>query len=149
MILDSLEHMDFYQGIGHRLYEAMQFIRNADFTGQEDGCYEVDGRDFRYLLQSYPTREVNDTPEGHRDFIDLQYMISGEEQVGMGRLDAMTELVESHPDRDLWLYRGPMSWVTVHGGQFLICFPHDVHAPCVTPSSGPNHVRKCVFKIHV
>ncbi len=149
MILDSLNHMDLYQGIGHRLVEAMQIIQRTDFTDLEDGCYEVDGHAFRYLLQSYPTRTINETPEAHREFIDLQYIISGEERVGIAPLDAMTEVVEEHPDRDLWLYHGPVDWVTVHAGEFLVCFPHDAHAPCVTPASGPNQVRKCVFKIHI
>lgn len=149
MILDTLEHMDIYKEVSPRLHQAMQLIRSTDFSKQEDGSYEVDGFEFRYLLQSYTTQETNETPEAHRDFIDLQYIISGKENVGIGQLENMKGVVESYPDRDLWFYHGPVDKITLNAGSFAIFFPNDVHAPCITPPDGPCQVRKCVFKIHV
>lgn len=149
MIYDSLKNLDNYKGIYPQILRALEIIRDTDFSQQEDGTYEVDGFNFRYMLQSYTAEKVNDRPEAHRDFIDIQYLISGKEVIGVGPLDSMTEEVEAHPDRDIWFYHGPTDAITLQDDRFLVLFPNDAHAPSSVPPEGPTQVRKCVFKVHV
>lgn len=149
MIVDTLAHMDTYKGLDPRLYQALETIRDTDFSCQADGEYEVDGFGFRYILQSYTTRETNDTPEAHRDFIDVQYIISGHEVIAAGQLDKMEQVVESHLERDIWLYHGPVDPITLDTGYFAIFFPQDAHAPRIASPAGPAQVRKCLFKVHI
>ena len=142
MIYDSLKHLDAYKGIYPQITRALEIIRDTDFSQLEDGTYEVDGFNFRYMLQSYTVENHNDTPESHKNFIDIQYMISGTEVMGVGQLDTMTEEVEAKPQNDIWFHRGPMDYITVSQGMFAVFFPNDAHAPCISPASGPNPVRK-------
>ena len=109
----------------------------------------MDGKNLYFFLSSYPTREENLTPEAHRKYIDIQYMITGSECMGVGQLDTMTEEVEANPAKDIWFYHGPMDTITVKEGMFAVFFPNDAHAPCISPADGPNDVRKCVFKVLV
>ena len=147
MILDSIKNLNNYAFLNSRIVRALEYIRDTDFSKLEDRTYEVDGSELFFFIQAYPTRPENPTLEAHRKYIDIQYMISGTECMGIGQLEDMTEEVSANPEKDCWLYRGPMDSVTVSEGMFAMFFPNDAHAPCVTPAAGPNNVRKCVFKV--
>ena len=148
MILDHIKNIQNYSFLGGPLYRALEFIRDTDFGELECRTYEVEGRDLFFFIQSYETRDSNDLPEAHRNYIDIQYVISGKERMGVGQLEDMTE-VEAKPANDVWFYHGPMDTVTVPEGMFAVFFPNDAHAPCVSPAEGPCNVRKCVFKVRV
>ena len=149
MILDHIKNMDNYTQLSGPLKRALESIRNTDFSGLEDRTYEVEGRDLFFFIQSYETQAANETPEAHRKYIDIQYIISGTERMGVGQVDTMTEEVEARPQNDIWFYRGPMDFITVSQGMFAVFFPNDAHAPCISPAEGGNPVRKCVFKVLV
>ena len=149
MVLDHIKNIGNYKFLGSDISRALEIISSTNFDEKEDITYEIDGFDFRYFISSYETQEVNDTPEAHRKFIDIQYMITGSERMAVGQLDDMTEEVEANPQGDIWFYRGPTDDITVKEGMFAIFFPNDAHAPCIHPQEGANHVRKCVFKVRV
>lgn len=150
MILDNIRNISNYAAPGSQVYQALEILQKTDFAALEDGkTYLLDGPELRYSIQSYETRQSNETPEAHRDFIDIQYVLSGTERMGVGQLADMTEEVEARPENDCWLYHGPMDLVTVRSGMFAVFFPNDAHAPGVSPAEGPNRVRKCVFKVHI
>ena len=90
MIYDSLKHLEAYKGIHPGIYRGLELLRDTDFSQQEDGRHEVDGDDLFYLLQSYDTKEVNDAPEAHKKYADIQFLISGREKIGVGALEDMT-----------------------------------------------------------
>lgn len=147
MIIDNIKNLKNYTFPNSRIVRALEIIRDTDFSELEDRTYEVDGSILYFFIQSYPTRPANPTPEAHRKYIDIQYMISGTECMGVAQLEDMTEEVSANPQKDIWFYHGPMDSVTVSEGMFTVFFPNDAHAPCVSPPEGPNDVRKCVFKI--
>lgn len=149
MIYDSLKNLNNYKGLYPQITRALEIIRDTDFSQMADGTYEVDGFNFRYMLQSYTAEKVNDRPEAHRDFIDVQYLISGKELMGVGLLENMTEEVEANPTGDIWFYHGPMDTITLQDDRFVVLFPNDAHAPGSLPPEGPTPIRKCVFKIHI
>lgn len=149
MILDSIENIDNYKCLNSRVYRALEIIRNTDFCSLEDNTYLVDGFNFRFFIMSYQTQKANDKPEAHRDFIDVQYIISGKEQIGIAQLEDMTEEVEANPQKDIWFYHGPTDYVSIREGMFAVFFPNDAHAPNIAHPDGCNAVRKCVFKVHI
>ena len=98
------------------------------------------------MLQSYSTREANDTPEAHRKYIDIQYLLSGEEAIGVGAVSDMTEEVSAKPDGAVWFYHGPLSQIKLGSGSFAVLFPQDAHAPGIAVGA-PAPVRKVVVKV--
>lgn len=113
MIYDSLKHLEQYQGIFPQLYRGLELLRTTDFSTLEDKLYEVEGRDLFFSLQSYDSKPANDTPEAHRDYIDIQFLVEGEEKIGIAPLEDMVEEVEGRPDSDIWFYRGPVDEITL------------------------------------
>jgi len=149
MIYDTLNHLDAYKGIHPGVMKGLELLRDTDFSTMEDGRREIDGEDLFILLQSYDTKLENDTPEAHKKYIDIQYLISGQELMGVGPLEEMTEEVEARPEGDIWFYHGPLSRLLLSGDRFTALWPGDAHAPCIAVDGVPVHCRKCVVKVKV
>lgn len=149
MIYDTLQHLEQYEGIHPGVYRGLQLLRDTDFSALEDQKqYEVDGRNLFFSLQTYQSKLDNDTPEAHRDYIDIQYLIEGQEKVGVAPLEDMTEEVEARAENDIWFYRGPVDQITLGGSRFAVFFPGDAHAPGIAVGQ-PECCRKCVVKVRV
>lgn len=149
MIYDSIKHIDAYKGIHPGVYRALELLRDTDFTKLEDGRYEVDGDNLFFLLQSYETKPGNDTPEAHRAYIDIQFLVSGQEKIGVAPLESMTDEVEARPEGDIWFYHGPVDEITLTAAdRFAVLWPGDAHAPCIAVHQ-PIPCRKCVMKVRV
>ena len=74
MIKDSLKRAETYYGISERIKAGFEWIKNNDLKNLPDGRYEISDKIYANL-QSYQTKD--DAPyEGHRDYIDIQYMVS-------------------------------------------------------------------------
>ena len=149
MIYDRLDQIERYKGLQPRLYKALELLRDTDFSKIPDGTYEVEGRDLFYFVQSYDNKPDNDTPEAHRKYADIQFLISGQEKMGVGALEDMTDLAEARPEGDIWFYHGPLDEVTLSGDKFAVLFPGDAHAPSIAVNGIPTPCRKCVVKVRV
>lgn len=145
MIFDSLENLETYRDVDPRIWRGLQLLRQ-DWSGVADGRYEVD-EDLYYMIQSYETKERNDLPEAHRRYVDIQMTLAGSEIIGVGPLPLMEE-AEAHPERDLWLYRGPVDRLTMDPGRFVILWPQDAHAAGVAVEK-PAPCHKIVVKVRI
>ena len=97
----------------------------TDESGRKaDGIYEVNG--FRLSLESPVTEpEEQRKLEGHKQFIDIAFLVQGEEYMGIQPVCYVEKNIESHPDRDLYFFKGRKGETRVHltPGSFVICFP--------------------------
>lgn len=148
MIYDKLEHIETYTGISERLARGLRLLTDPDLITMAPGRYEVDGDNLFFMVQSYESNVSNDTPEAHQKYIDIQYLVSGEELIGVGELADMTEEVKANPEKDLWLYHGPLSQLRLGNGYFTVLFPQDAHAPGIAVSE-PAPVKKVVIKVRI
>ena len=148
MSIDKLENIECYTGISKPLATGLRLLKTTDFSAVPDGKYYLEEDGVFYMVQSYETREKNDTPEAHRKYIDIQYIVSGKEAIGYGNLGDMTEEVSANPEGDIWFYHGPLSYVTLESGCFGIFFPQDAHAPAVAVG-GCAPAKKVVVKVPV
>ena len=146
MIYDRIENIETYTAISERLAKGLKLLRTTDFSAMEAGKYEVDGTELYYMLQSYQSKEQNDRPEAHRRYIDIQYIVEGEEQIGVGALSGMTEEVSANPEGDIWFYHGPVTNIKMEKGSFAVFFPQDAHAPGIA-AGDPAPVKKVVVKV--
>ena len=148
MIFDSISHIDAYKGIHPGVFKGLTILRDTDFSALEDTRYYVDGEDLFFFLTSYETQLVNDTPEAHIKYIDIQCLLYGKEHMNVGVLEDMTEEVLPRPEGDIRFYRGPTDTVTLCQGKFAVLFPGDAHAPNIAVDA-PEKVRKVVVKVKV
>ena len=150
MIYDSLDHIDVYKHVHPGVYKGLRILRDTDFSQLPDGKYEVDGEELFYSLMTYQSKPVNDTPETHEKYIDIQCVLSGGEAMAVAPLEEMEEVVEARPEGDIWLHRGPVDGrVLLAGDRFAVLWPEDAHAPGIAVDGTPEPCRKCVVKVRV
>ena len=63
-------------------------------------------------MQSYETQTGDWLFEGHRKYLDIQYVVSGEEVIGWAFIDRATVTVPYDPAKDAWLGIVPADEIT-------------------------------------
>ena len=148
MVKDLLSLSDRYRSLGPRFVRAFEFAKTTDFASMPDGTYPYGGDDVRALVQRYTTKLAHEGRwEAHRTHIDLQFVLSGEEHIGVapiGRLAA--EPYDT--DKDIMWLTGEGDRVTLRPGDFVLLWPEDGHMPAMAIDT-PMPVLKVVIKIAV
>ncbi len=76
MVYDKINNISIYKGLSADIYEGLLFL-NAATKDLENGVYVINPR-VKAIVSEYITKEVNEYGyEAHREFIDIQYLISG------------------------------------------------------------------------
>jgi len=148
MIIDKLQHAESYYNKHPAFEKAFTFLRQEGLAELPDDRYEIDGDRLFCMISKGPGRSRAEAKlEAHRNYIDIQYVIAGADDIGF-KPTAGCKLVDTSydADNDIEFFNDqPDSWTQVPAGSFVIFFPQDAHAPLV--SSGEIH--KVVLKIAV
>jgi YhcH/YjgK/YiaL family protein len=151
MILDRIDNARLYVGLHARFAKAFEIITDKILTQKEDGKYTVDGENIFYTVQQYTTKPLSEgNLEAHRKYIDIQFLLSGEEILGYAPLKGLTTAEVYNPEKDIAFFNTPkkITKVKLEPGLFCILFPDDAHLPC-RQLAGPAEVRKVVIKIKI
>ena len=144
MIFDSLKNIDSYKGLS--IYPALQYFATQDFSAVTAGRHELDGENF-YMLNEYRS-EAKTLSEAHRDYIDIQILLEGEEYIGVAPLTDDMVAVEANEEKDYRLYDCEVARIAMKPGYFMVLYPQDVHMPGDAMEQ-PVACRKIVGKIKV
>ncbi len=145
MILDTLENFGKYVSLNPLFPKVLEYLQNTDLMAQEPGCVNIDGNKLFVNHNVAKGKTVDQARmETHNAMIDIQIPLSCPEVIGYiprqylsrAEYDA-TKDITFYPDR-------PEQYITVHPGEFVIFFPEDGHAPCISPV--PEY-KKVIFKI--
>jgi len=149
MLIDNLENACLYTGMNLRIDRALKYLRETDLTGIKPGKYEIDGSDIYILVQEYQTRFMSNCLwEAHKEYIDIQYMAEGSEQMGYAFIKELAVTKDYDPEGDCLLLDGVGSKLVCKAGTFIIFLPQDAHMPCICVD-WPKPVRKVVIKVRV
>ena len=149
MIIDKIENSHLYQDLRERISKAFEYITKTDLKNLKPGKYEIDGENIFALISEYKTKSESEGKlEAHRKYIDVQYVISGEELMGYTPLSDQSILEPYKEENDIIFFKGEKSFTKVSSGMFAIFFPEDVHMPGI--STGKiSDVKKLVIKVRV
>ena len=149
MIIDKIENAHIYKNIGERISKSFEYIEATDLKTLPAGKYTIDGENIFALISEYKTKlESEGKLEAHRKYIDVQYVISGEEQMGYVPLNGQQILEPYKEENDIVFFTGEKSFTKVSAGMFAIFFPEDVHMPGIfveKRSTVKKLVIKCLF----
>jgi YhcH/YjgK/YiaL family protein len=150
MIADTLKNRHIYAPISPRIKTALEYIAKTDFSGIEPGKYELDGKNIYILVQAYDSIPKEQGKwECHKNYIDIQYITDGVEQIGCNNIDKMKITTEYNPEKDIAFLSGEGDLVTFSKGSYGIFFPEDAHMPKIAVNNAPAKVKKVVIKIKV
>jgi YhcH/YjgK/YiaL family protein len=151
MIFDRLDHLRQYGNLPYGIPDAIDYLLQTDFTNVPEGRQELDGDRLIRIVQRFRPRPLNEALwEAHRRYVDVQYVLTGVEQ--MGHLLWHEGLVVKQPyntDKDIVFFEAQGTFIPVRAGEVAIFLPHDVHAPSLTFDQQPAEVRKVVVKCRI
>lgn len=150
MVVTDIKHLDHQVSMTDTLRKGIEFLRRPDIHLLADGRVEIDGDRVFALVQQYETLET-DPPkfEYHRKYIDIQYIVSGEEVIGWAPAGRMTVTEAYDAEKDICfgsVPKGEMTSVYLKAGQLAVLYPEDGHAPKLA-AGRPSHVFKIVVKV--
>ena len=148
-IVDSMEWIGEYAGIGENFRKAVEFLGRADLASLPNGRYELDGSNAFAMVQEATLKPWGaGRPEVHREYFDIQVPLSGEEIIGVGKFDPKTR-GEFDAEKDIGFYdEAVVEPLTVQPGQFAILYPETcAHAPCCSEDAAGTPIRKIVVKV--
>lgn len=150
MIKDHIAHANRYASVHPLFPAAFQWLAEHANQKLPDGRIELEDTQLIAMPQHYETHALEAGMfEAHKRYIDIQYIVSGSEQIHVGTPDAMTLVSPYDQAKDVSFSKGTGSILTVNAGEFVILWPHEAHHPGCHPAGTPAPVHKIVLKVAV
>jgi YhcH/YjgK/YiaL family protein len=131
--------------------KAFTFLKDNDLTKLEVKRHEIDGTSVYAPISEYTTKnEENARYEAHMKYIDIQYVVSGKELIGIASMSDKKEITEPYNETNdvMFMTVSSINNQNADPGRFFIFFPDDVHRPGL--KDGENSlVRKVVVKVRL
>jgi uncharacterized protein, YhcH/YjgK/YiaL family len=132
------------------LKTGLEYLVKTDLGKLAIGKHEIAGSDIFASVMEYTTAPKEERkPEAHVKYADIQYIISGEENIGFGVLAGDLPVREDKlAEKDIIFYKEVPgeSDLKLTAGMYAIFFPWDVHRPSCA-AAAPAPVRKVVVKV--
>lgn len=144
MIVDYLEHYKTYTGLISELEEGLDFIEHIKNNGP--GKYE--GKDMFAIIEEGQTGDIGCRSfESHRNYIDVQYLVQGEEEICWESVEHLTVCTEYDNEKDITFYEGKGRTLQIKAGMVYILFASDGHKCGGEINQNSNAYRKIILKI--
>jgi len=144
------EYYRYYAANPARWEKAFAFLRDTDLGKIETGKHELDGENLFASVSEYTTKNEEDAKlEAHRKYADIQYIITGEENMGLVPLTE-AELVTPYDDaRDICFLKAEnLTYHHATSKVYFIFFPEDAHQPGLKVKDNAM-VKKVVLKVRI
>ena len=146
MVYDKLSNLSMYIGLHPDLVQAYEFLLHAN--KQSIGQHKLNNNGCYANVETYTTQSLfKKRAEIHRQYIDLQYVVSGEELLGYEPFNEMYSCDDFDTEKDIGFYHFEKPiWLTMDPGSFAIIYPHEAHMPG-TILCEESAVKKIVVKL--
>jgi YhcH/YjgK/YiaL family protein len=131
------------------LETAFEFLDKKSLADVPVGKHAIQGEEVYALVQKLPSRAAETAQfESHRKYIDIHYVLSGQETSGFAPVGDLKLAVPYDESKDVLLYHVPRQYtrIEVKPGHFVIYRPGQAHLPnCHL--EGPHALHKVVIKV--
>ncbi len=146
MITDSLENLNLYKGTIPYAEIISDFISNNDMSKLDTGRHDITDKVYVNILEYEP--KIPEKYEAHREYADLQIIISGKEKMKSALLPDNLPEQDYNSEGDYILFEkcetGFAEFEAVCGMLYYYA-PQDAHMPGIKFQEGK--IKKAVFKI--
>ncbi len=145
MIIDTLENFEKYVGLNPRFQQVSEYLHTHTLSNQPQGRQVLDGKDLYVNFDLAKGKTPLEAKlESHNEMIDIQIPISTVETMGYTPRQSLPEATYNE-EKDITFYDGmAQQYITITPGMFVIFFPQDAHAPCISTESS---IQKAIFKV--
>lgn len=150
MICGRLDGWRRIQGIDG-LEAGFEFLERTDLATLPMGKHEIHGDAVFALAMKAPSKAVAEARfESHRDYIDIQCLLSGEEMIGVAPVGQLQSATPYDTAKDLIFYATPDRYheLAIPPRHFAVFFPWEGHMP-MCHSRGLHELHKVVIKVRL
>ncbi|MEK4509131.1 YhcH/YjgK/YiaL family protein [Paenibacillus sp. FSL K6-2524] len=152
MILSSLSSWEHDRKVEHPIIvEAIEELQNIIKDHPAPGRVEIRGNEMYAIVMELDAKSLDEqVAENHESYIDVQYLIEGEEIYGWSPLREGIEPTKPYDSEGDITFYNPQNdeiLLPLKPGMFVVFFPHDIHRPCMGTKS--TKIKKVVIKIHI
>ena len=151
MLTTTVALADKYNYLEPKFQLVYKFLRENDLAALPEGRIDIDGNNVYVMVQNYATGTAAEHLfEAHKDYFDVQYVISGIESFGYVNAGALKVCTPYDAKKDVMFFEEPeySGAVILQPGDFITVAPEDAHAPR-RQAGKPCQVKKLVFKVRV
>ena len=148
MVLDTLDRAERYAPLHRAFRRAFGYLAATELDALPTGRTDIEGDEMFVIIDRKDGRGRDGARlEAHRRYIDIQYTIHGEEEIGWTPLAACTAPAGGFDaTKDIVFFDdAPSCWLSLPRGSFAIFFPEDAHAPLAAQGA----VTKAIVKVAV
>lgn len=147
MILDHINNAESYLKLHQNFKLGFDFINSFDASYFKEGKHEILGDDVFALVFNLTNFEPNTKLEAHNNYIDIQFVLKGNEKMGWkNRLDCTKPESNFNQEKDVQFFLDQSTHhFLLKEKHFTIFFPHDTHAPLLNN----DPLLKIVIKVKV
>ena len=128
--------------------KAFAFLKNTDLANIALGRIELGNEMYATVSEYSPKDRDSALFEVHKKYIDIQWIISGEELIDIAQLKDMTITKPYDSENDIAFGTVPdYSELKTTPERFYIFFPADAHRPALKAGNDSASVRKIVVKV--
>lgn len=146
----SVNYVEFYkQYHANKAYwdKAFDYLKTQKLSTLTLGRHDIDGDNVYASVTQNPTKDFDSTTwESHRQYIDLQYVIDGKEQIGVASPQKLTVVKPYDAKKDVANYSGKGKLYHARPGTFFLFFPSEAHRPNIADGDKIAD-KKIVIKI--
>jgi YhcH/YjgK/YiaL family protein len=151
MIYDYLTNSFLYSQ--NKLFQQAFNFLNSLTANSPCGKTSLAGENLFVCIDKYKTKPPETAkPESHRQYIDIQVLLTGEEHIKIYATSELTSVTAYDPECDLEFYKqlpNPDAVLMMKPGKFAVFFPNDAHMPGLQAGHIKQLVKKAVAKIRI
>lgn len=135
-----------------RWHKAFAFLKAHGLNTLQVRRYDIMGDTLYATVSEYPSKsEAEAKFEVHQKYIDIQYVISGEENIGVAPLAARKATVVPYDaTKDIeFMTVTDSTYFKATPENFFIFFPSQIHKPGMRIGNDSTMVKKIVVKVKV
>ncbi|WP_240415718.1 YhcH/YjgK/YiaL family protein [Paenibacillus periandrae] len=151
MIIGSMSLWESQAAFEHKIIvSAIEELNAILKPNAAAGCFEIKGDQLYATIMEFDTKPMQEQlAEKHEKYIDVHYLIEGEETIGWSALRddaAAAKPYDSEQDYVLYEPSADELLLQLKPGMYAVFFPNDIHRPGMGQQT---KIKKAVVKIHV
>lgn len=149
MIIDLIENAPLYYSLSDDLKTGLKFLKDEQLSELPVGKQVIKDGSVVLSVNEYDTKPAQDAYlEAHEKNIDIQFILEGEESIGISYRGKSNPSTKYDPEKDIQFFGQEADFFPLSKGKFAVFFPTDLHMPGIQLKEKIK-VKKGVIKVKV
>ncbi|MDG6894882.1 N-acetylneuraminate anomerase [Volucribacter amazonae] len=154
MFIGDLNRDDFKRGLPRIIVEICEQLQQMDLNQLSEGRHELSDEIYMNVQCLQTEAPQLRKAEFHRNYIDIQLLISGQESMQYSLAMPKEEDYTPYNEQDdyqlsLTHYIEQANTLTLQPNQFVVYLPFEVHKPCCHLGEQSVDIKKLVVKVPI